>query len=173
MSEVERFPFTRILGWSMSRYNGFSLCKRRYYYQYYAKHDPEIPRQRIDYLKALTSVPLEIGVVVHHVIKALLNRLQRTREEIDQEKFFEYARRSTSEHIERKVFSEVYYRDVDEIETGDLFPTVQECLQNLLSSDRFTWLTQEAVSSNTSQQIGPSTPWPLSQFGKSEPLFSG
>jgi hypothetical protein len=139
----------------MSRYNEFSLCKRRYYYQYYAKHDPEFTRKRIDQLKALTSSALEIGVIVHHVIKALLNRLQSSREEIDQEKFFEYALRSTSEHIERKVFSEVYYGEEEKIEVDDLFPKVQECLQNLIGSDRFDWLTNEAISSNTSWIIEP------------------
>jgi hypothetical protein len=155
VSEVKRFPFTRILGWSMSRYNEFSLCKRRYYYQYYAKHDPETPLKRIKFLKDLTSVPLEIGVIVHHVIKALLNRLQSSREEIDQEKFFEYAYRSTNEHIERKVFSEVHYSVLENIEADDIYPKVSECLQTLLGSDRFTWLTQEAVSSNTSWIIEP------------------
>lgn len=139
----------------MSRYNEFSLCKRRYYYQYYAKHDPEIPRKRIDNLKALTSVPLEIGIIVHHVIKALLNRLQSSREEIDEEKFFEYVYRSTNEHIERKVFSEVYYGELERIEADDIFPRVNECLQNLLGSERFTWLTKEAISTTTSWIIEP------------------
>jgi hypothetical protein len=155
VSEIKRFPFTKILGWSMSRYNEFSLCKRRYYYQYYAKHDPKIPRKEIDYLKGLTSIPLEIGVIVHHVIKALLNRLQSSREAIDQDKFSDYAYRSTTEHIERKVFSEVYYGELDKIDADDLFPKIRECLQNLLASDRFTWLTNEAISTNTSWIIEP------------------
>jgi hypothetical protein len=139
----------------MSRYNEFSICKRRYYYQYYAKHDADIPRERIEYLKALTSEPLAVGIIVHDVIKALLNRLQNSREEIDQKKFFEYAYRSTQEYIEQNVFSEVYYGELENIEADDLFQKVEECLNNLLGSDRFTWLTQEAISSNTSWIIEP------------------
>ena len=139
----------------MSRYNEYSLCKRRYFYQYYAKHDPEIPLEKIKYLKDLTSVPLEIGIIVHHVIRALLNRLQTSREEIDQEKFFEYALRSTNEHIERKIFSEVYYGELEKIDADDLSPKVSDCLQNLLGSDRFEWLTKEAITSNTSWIIEP------------------
>lgn len=155
MSEVKRFPFTWILGWSLSRYNEFSICKRRYYYQYYAKYDPEFPRERITELKELTSVPLEIGVIVHHVIRALLNRLRSTHEVIDQDRFFDYARRSTLEHIERKTFAEVYYGDVEEITLDDLYPKVRECLENLLSSDRFNWLTKEAVDTSDAWIIEP------------------
>jgi hypothetical protein len=37
MSPVKQFPYTPILGWSMSRFNLFSICKRKYYYHYYNK----------------------------------------------------------------------------------------------------------------------------------------
>lgn len=139
----------------MSRYNEFSICKRRYYYQYYAKHDPKVPLKKIQYLKDLTSIPLEIGIIVHHVIKALLNRLQSSREEIDQEKFFDYSLRTIGDHVEQSVFSEVYYGDLENVDVEDLSPKVVESLQNLLSSERFQWLTKEAISSNTSWIIEP------------------
>ena len=48
--ELKRFDYTPILGWSMTRYDVFSICKRKYYYQYYAKYDPEFPRVRIEAL---------------------------------------------------------------------------------------------------------------------------
>ncbi|NIM94131.1 MAG: hypothetical protein GTO18_10525 [Anaerolineales bacterium] len=155
MSTVKRFPFTWILGWSLSRYNEFSICKRRYYYQYYAKYDPEFSRDEINGLKELTSVPLGIGVTVHHVIRALLNRLRSTHEVIDREKFFDYARRSTLEHIESKTFAEVYYGDAETVGLNDLYPKVQECLENLLSSDRFEWLTEEAIKTSDAWIIEP------------------
>jgi hypothetical protein len=156
MSEVKRFPFTWILGWSNSRYNEFSLCRRRYYYQYYAKYDPEYPRERINQLKALSSVPLAIGVIVHDVISTLLNRLRSTHEAIDQERFFDYAKRSTSIYIEENTFSEVYYGEAEHVGINDLYPTVQECLLNLLHSERFTWLTEEAIATSDSWIIEPS-----------------
>ena len=108
MQEIQRFPFTSILGWSLSRYSLFSICKRRYYYQYYAKYDPELSRAEIDFLKSLTSIPLEIGVIVHQVIRALLLRLQSTHAPIDEDKFFDFARNAVSKSISDKVFSEVH-----------------------------------------------------------------
>ena len=42
MSPIKRFPFTSILGWSATRYETFSICKRKYYYQYYSKYDREV-----------------------------------------------------------------------------------------------------------------------------------
>jgi len=75
MVKIEKFDFTPILGWSITRYDMFTTCKRRYYYQYYAKYDPEIKRAKIDALKKLTSIPLEIGNIVHDTISAVLKRL--------------------------------------------------------------------------------------------------
>ena len=37
MAEIKQFPFTPILGWSSTRYDMFSLCRRRYFYHYYGK----------------------------------------------------------------------------------------------------------------------------------------
>jgi hypothetical protein len=139
----------------MSRYNEYSICKRRYYYQYYGKHDPEFPRKTINFLKGLTSTPLEIGIIVHHVIRVLLSRLQSTHETIDETRFFEYAQRSTAEHIEDKVFHEVHYNETESVDLEDLFPKVQACLENFLSSDRFQWLTKEAIATSDSWIIEP------------------
>lgn len=38
---IQTFKFTSILGWSASRYDTFTQCKRKYYYQYYGQYDQE------------------------------------------------------------------------------------------------------------------------------------
>ena len=85
--EIKAFGFTPILGWSFSRYDTFSDCKRKYYYQYYGKYDPEYKRAKIDFLKGLTSIPMEIGNVSHDVIQSVLERLLKSTAPIDTEKF--------------------------------------------------------------------------------------
>ena len=52
--QIKKFPFTSILGWSVSRYDIFNNCKRQYYYFYYGKFDKEFPVSKINELKTLT-----------------------------------------------------------------------------------------------------------------------
>ena len=155
MQKTQRFPFTSILGWSLSRYSLFSICKRRYYYQYYAKFDPEISRPKIDFLKALTSVPLEIGVIVHNVIRALLLRLQSTQTAIDEDRFFDFARGAVAQSISDKLFSEMHYAVLEQIGQEELFPKIEGSLENLLRSDRYPWLINEVISTSDAWIIDP------------------
>lgn len=155
MADIKRFPFTPILGWSASRYDTFSICKRRYFYQYYAKYDPEITRSRIDAFRHLVSVPLEIGGVVHHVIETLFNRLRKSQELIDQDKLFAYARDATESHLHSKAFDEVVYHQMDEVTLDDLYPKIEICLRNLVESERFDWLTGVATQSADQWIVDP------------------
>lgn len=155
MYELKRFPFSWILGWSMSRYNEFSICKRRYYYTYYGKHDPEIPFDTIRFLKEISSIPLAIGIIVHHVVRVLLDRLKSTQAAIDKARFFDYAERATREHLEQMTFDEVVYGEMAKVAFEDVYPKVRSCLENLLNSDRFRWLTEEAIATSDSWIIEP------------------
>ena len=110
------FPFTAILGWSSSRYELFDKCKRQYFYQYYQKHVSDVPLYKMKKLKSFTSVPLEIGNVIHDVIEALLRRLQKSDSNIDESRFFEYAKQQTDEYFTHKTFIETYYKQVDAID---------------------------------------------------------
>ncbi|MGB2895265.1 MAG: PD-(D/E)XK nuclease family protein [Anaerolineales bacterium] len=145
MMELKRFDYTPILGWSMTRYDVFSICKRKYYYQYYAKHDPEFPRARIEALKELTTIPLESGAIAHDIIRVMLRRLARTQEEVDTDRLFDYARDITQGRCKAKVFSEVYYLEREEISLDDVLPKVKSSLENLLGSERFQWLCDPAL----------------------------
>ena len=155
MSPIKRFPFTAILGWSMSRYDMFSICKRKYFYHYYGKYDPEVPMRLIQELKELSAVPLATGIAVHTVIQVLLNRLMRTSQDIDREQFFDFAFRRTKQRADSESFHEVYYREREAVVVEDLYPKVQSCLENLLESDRYRWLVEEAIATRDRWVIEP------------------
>lgn len=155
MREIERFDFTPILGWSLSRYDVFSICKRRYFYQYYAKYDQDVPTRTIDLFKALVSVPLETGGIVHKVIEALLNRLRTTTDDLSTGKFFDFARRTTEHSRQTKKFEEVIYGHLPEVRLEDIYHKVRESLENLLASDRFDWLLDDAIHTREGWIIDP------------------
>lgn len=155
---LRKFEYTDILGWSVSRYDTFSNCKRQYYYQYYGKHDPspEITLLRLNILKNLTSIPLEIGNVSHKVIKTLLDRIRKTDSQIDEERFFEYVRRTTKQIVESKQFTEIYYKEKDEIDySTDILSHVENSMKNFLKSERLQWIFKEALENKTGWIIDP------------------
>ena len=145
LQRLRKFEFTDILGWSYSRFATFQQCKRKYYYEYYRKRDLE-NLATISVLRELTTVPLEIGNISHKLIQALLSRLQKSAEEIDREKFYEYARRLTFDVCKEKTFEDVYYgkRDGIDFET-EIFEPVSYAMKNFLLSDRLHWLFEEAL----------------------------
>lgn len=143
---LRKFEFTDILGWSYSRYNTFQQCKRKYYYEYYRKRDIE-NLARLGALKDLTTVPLEIGNIAHKLIQALLSRLQKSAEEIDLEKFYDYARRLTHDVCKEKTFEAVYYKQCDAIDFDtEIFEPVMLAMKNFLESERLRWLFEEALA---------------------------
>ncbi len=142
---IKRFPYTPVLGWSVSRYDKFKTCKRQYYYDYYGKHDTEFTRKEIYKLKDLTSVPLEIGSIVHDVIRVLLNRLKKTAKAIDRDRFFDYAKRTATNYCQKKKFAEVYYKETETVDAVDVYTSVEGCLKNFLDNERYRWIFTEAV----------------------------
>lgn len=145
-SQLRRFEFTNILGWSYSRYATFLECKRKYYYQYYGKYDTENTLFQINLLKNLTTVPLEIGNISHKLIQKLLQRLQKTAEEINLGNFFAYAKRETLRICAEKNFEEVYYKRSDAVDfESEVFKKVSQAMQNFLQSGRLQWLFEEAL----------------------------
>lgn len=139
----------------MSRYDMFSLCKRKYFYHYYGKYDPEVPVRLIQELKGLSAIPLAIGIAVHTVIETVLSRLTKTTQDIDREQFFDYAHRRTRHRAEVETFDEVYYGEREAVTVDDLYPKVQQCLENLLESDRYQWLVADAIPNKEQWVIEP------------------
>ena len=152
---IKQFPYTPILGWSASRYDLFSICKRKYFFHYYTKYDPEIPVRRLNRFKELVTLPLETGSIVHEVIEALLNRLRSTAEAIDRPRFLAYADQAIERSLRGKIFEEVVYGEMPEAHAEDLAPKVHACLENLLAADRFRWLVEEAAPASGEWIIDP------------------
>ena len=152
---MKRFVFTPKLGWSVSRYNLFETCKRQYYYNYYAKYDPEYPTKKILALKKMTSIPLEVGNIVHDINKTLLERLKITARDIDKARFYDYAGKTTQAYVQSKTFQEVYYSRMKSVGAEKVFEKVRISLENLLNSDRLTWLTDFAVLKKDEWLIEP------------------
>ncbi|MDR2772685.1 MAG: PD-(D/E)XK nuclease family protein [Elusimicrobiota bacterium] len=140
--DIKRFEFSKELGWSVSRYDRFLNCKRQYFYDYYAQFDREVPVEKILFLKKLTSKALEVGNIVHDVIRDLLRRYQKSSKELKRDKFYEYARRMTEEYC-KKTFAESYYGSVL-ISADEVFIKIKKILDNFLDSKRFKWLSLNA-----------------------------
>jgi hypothetical protein len=155
MKPLKYFPFTPILGWSASRYDTFQACKRQYFYTYYAKYDPVCPRQKIDALKRMTTIPLETGHIVHGLIEDLLKRLLKTEAEIDPKRLLDYARRKTLDYCGRKVFAEAYYGEIPRVDADGIFDKVKACTVNFMDSERFDWLTGKAILTKRDWLIEP------------------
>ncbi|MBW2709724.1 MAG: PD-(D/E)XK nuclease family protein [Deltaproteobacteria bacterium] len=152
---MRQFVFTPKLGWSVSRYNLFETCKRQYYYNYYAKYDPEHPAKKILALKKMTSIPLEVGNIVHDVNKTLLERLKITAKDIDKARFYDYAEKMTQAYVQAKTFQEIYYGRMTSVGAERVFEKVRISLENFLNSDRLTWLIDFAVHKKDEWLIEP------------------
>lgn len=142
---IKTFPYSPVLGWSASRYDVFSICKRRYYLSYYGKHDQSFPPGLIGKYKDLVSIPLETGGIVHEVIRDLLDRLRKATTDLEYDRFFDHARDTTGRHLRSHRFQEVVYAERPAVEVDDVFPKVQACLENLVESDRYNWLVNVAA----------------------------
>lgn len=155
LNRIKQFPYTDILGWSVSRYDKFMMCRRQYYYDYYGKYDREIPRSKIMALKQMTSAALETGNIVHDTVKVLLERLLKSEAPIDRGRFLDFALRKGHEYCAAKTFAEVYYKDREKIDEESILGGVTGCLNNFLGSERFAWVTEKALTNKKNWVIEP------------------
>ena len=151
----ESYPYTPILGWSISRYEVFEKCKRQYFYTYYSKYVPETPRYKMAQLRDLTSVPLEIGNVVHDVLEAFLKRLQKSDSDIDEQRFFTFARQKTAEYFSRKTFIETYYGQITAIDMQKAHAKIEACLRNFIGSPAYSSIFMKAIVNKENWMIEP------------------
>lgn len=153
---LQRYEFTPVLGWSVSRYDRFTTCKRMYYFDYYGRFAPPTQRTTIEKLKKMTSVPLEIGTIVHDMVKRLLERLLVSEAPIDREKFLDFARGMTENYCRSKQFCEVYYRVVPAVDPDEVFADVAVALRNFLDSPRYRWIVEKAITNKADWVVEPS-----------------
>ena len=158
------FPFTPQLGWSTTRSETFRACRRRYFYQYYGKFDPEIPLERILQLKGLSSIPMTVGTAVHDVLAALLQRLLRTAAPIDRERFALHTERTLAELLREQGLMESYYGQRPQPEATELLEPVQACLDRFLASERYGWVRD---------QLSADPPWLIEPPGYGETRLRG
>ena len=150
-----RYEFTPILGWSISRYEVFDTCKRRYFYQYYAKHVKDVPLYKMKQLRELTSVALEVGNVVHDVLEAFLRRLQKSDSRIDEVRFYRYAEERTRHYFSTKTFIETRYGEKDSVDVEHALERVRTCLRNFIGSPAYTWVFMKALRNKDNWMIEP------------------
>jgi hypothetical protein len=153
--KYETYPFTPILGWSISRFEEFDKCKRRYFYSYYPKSVPDVPSYKMQQLKGLTTIALETGNVIHDILEAFLKRLQKSDSDIDEQRFFSYARSLVDRYFSEKTFLEVFYHYTDSIEKTAVYEKVQTCLENFLGSPCYSWIHMAAIRSRDNWMIEP------------------
>jgi hypothetical protein len=149
------YPFTPILGWSISRYEVFDKCRRQYFYQYYSKYVKDVPQYKMSKLKDLTSVPLEIGNAVHDCMEALLNRLRKSDSSIDEEKFFQFADDKLKKYFSQKTFIEIHYKQEETINISAAREKIRACLYNFINSPCYSWLYMKAITNRTGWMIEP------------------
>jgi hypothetical protein len=152
---LKRFPFTPILGWSVSRFDTFSFCKRKYYYTYYGKFDRDFPIAKINQLKALTTEALSIGSLAHDVIEAILKRLQKSTDVIDETRMKSFVKAQVQKYMLDKVFSEVYYKEKEEIDEAYIIESVFNAVMIFVKSERFEWIRQLSDMSKQQWIIEP------------------
>lgn len=151
----ETYPYTPVLGWSISRYEVFDKCKRQYFYAYYAKHVPGVPYYKMMLLRDLTSLPLEVGAIVHDVIESFLRRLQKNDSDIDEQRFFQYARQKAEDCFSKKSFIETYYRQTESLAAGKAYEKIDACLKNFIGSPSYSWIFMKALCGRENWMIEP------------------
>lgn len=152
---IEKFEYTPILGWSLSRYDTFKICQRQYFYSYYPKFDSDYSEYKIKELKALTSIPLAIGIITHDVIAKLLERLLKSESKVNMERFLDYTEKEIEKYCKQNKFSEVHYKEIEKANKKNLFSSIKKNLENLLNSKRFGWIREKAVKNKHKWIIEP------------------
>lgn len=153
--KYQNYEFTPILGWSISRFEMFNKCKRQYFYNYYPRFVPDVPRYKMTQLRELTSVALEVGNVVHDVLEKFLKRLQVSDSDIDEERFFQYARVLTEKYFAEKTFIEKFYGYCESIDMSRVHEKVAACLKNFIEGPSYSWIYMVAVRSVKNWMIEP------------------
>ncbi|MDR3253843.1 MAG: PD-(D/E)XK nuclease family protein [Endomicrobium sp.] len=154
INDIKKFQYTDILGWSVSRYDRFLNCKRQYFYDYYAKFDKDIPLEKIQFLKNLTSKALETGNIVHDIIRDMLRRYQVSVKPLNKNKFFKYSFEMTEKYCNSKTFFEHYYNN-EVIIISEIYEKVKAILENFLNSARFIWIEKNAALYSSKWIIEP------------------
>lgn len=163
-SRFKPLPKTIHLGWSFSRNSKFEVCKRQYYYHYYTNR--EISQwAKVDYLKRLTDIPLEIGNVTHKAIQQILLCFQNDLGEVTPQRVRDFVERYVEGKTKKLVFSPVYYKQREEIDFEvEIVEPVLGALAEFLQSPRFDWICEEALAYKKDWIVALPDPYDYGEF---------
>ncbi len=150
-----KYKFSRILGWSQSRFDVFLSCKRKYYYRYYKGFDTQFKESKIIELTALVSVDLAIGQITHEIFETLFNRLKNSDSTLDIGKLDDYIKNETEKYCRENIFFEIYYKEAEHISANDISEKVRLYIHSFLNSERFKWLTDIPLENRKQWIIEP------------------
>ncbi len=153
--QFKRYPFTKILGWSNSRYELFTRCRRAYFFQYYSKFVPDVSFAKVNQLKNLTTVPMEVGNVIHHIVETFLKRLQKSDANIDEERFIQYGLKLCDEIFDKKNFLEEHYGYVASVNRDGAKEKIDKALTNFMKSPLYSWIFMKAILNKEHWVIEP------------------
>lgn len=103
----------------------------------------------------MTSVPLEIGNVVHDVLEAFLHRLQKSDSDIDERRFFQFAEAKARTYFAHKTFLEQYYGQCEAIDMQRALDKIHSCLRNFITSPIYTWIFMKAMLNKDNWMVEP------------------
>ncbi len=141
----KKYPYSDILGWSASRSELFHQCKRHYFYQYYPKYVQTYPVEKVIALRALTSVPLEIGRIVHEGIAQIISgplkhsHIQDTNPNAIAGKNVDLMK----EALKNKSFIEDYYPQYPRDKNTDIkdgLEKIKTSISQFFNNSRYEWL---------------------------------
>lgn len=151
---MKQYPFTKILGWSASRYKTFKSCKRQYFYQYYTKFETENFEQ-LNKLKQLTTFHIEIGSLTHEIIGQVLERLQKSDSPINRQRLVVYSNEMITKYLSTKQFFEIHYGITDAIPIDKIKDKVEMNINYFLDSDRWEWIKNIPMSEREKWVVEP------------------
>jgi len=103
----------------------------------------------------MTSVPLEVGNVVHDVIEAFLWRLQKSDSDIDESRFFQFAQEKADEYFSKKNLPGNLLRAGGGNQPRDADKKISDCLKNFIGSPVYTWIFMKAITNKDNWMIEP------------------
>jgi len=142
-----------IKNWSISRYQVFNTCERRYYFEYLSNariNSRDSFLKEVGFLKKLTNIPMWKGEIFHSIVAESLQRLKdgssilsqnwrsKLEEKIDREwnfsesKAFRDDRKNIGKEGKIALFEHEYNEGIKEQNPGEIFDLIQTWINQFL-----------------------------------------
>ena len=150
--------------WSSSRARSFSICKRKYYFQYYGHWGGWLSKsddltKKIYLLKKMTSIPQLIGSIIHFQIENILKELKKgsivSRDKVLKESLNSF-KRSWNESKEKKwkqspkdftnLFEHYYSVGQSREDLLKVKDKIETCISGFFDSDSYKFIKQVSNS---------------------------